>query len=175
MIAHADIIDNMEKALMPGQLTKAHEEFEEDCEACHEFFQQSLQNDKCLDCHDHKNVKLDIKNKKGFHGRIPGVMEKDCKVCHREHIGRDADIMLLDIQTFNHDETDFVLRASHLEVQCQACHKPKKKFHEAKHKCAECHKDNEPHKGKLGKVCDSCHRESSWNDFQFDHSKTDFE
>ncbi len=172
---YADIVNNMEKALMPGPLSKAHEEFEKDCNACHKFFQQSKQNDMCLDCHDHENVKKDIADKKGFHGRIPDINEKDCSACHREHVGRDADIMMLDTQTFNHEETDFVLRGSHLSVQCRGCHKPEKKYHEAKHKCIDCHEENEPHKGKLGKVCNSCHRESAWSDFQYDHSKTKFE
>jgi hypothetical protein len=90
-------------------------------------------------------------------------------------VGRDADIIKLDKQTFSHDQTDFVLRGAHRDVQCAGCHKKDKKYHEAKHECVDCHKDDEPHKGKLGKVCNSCHRESTWNDFQFDHSKTDFE
>ena len=171
----ADVVDKMEKALMPGPLSKAHAKYEDDCNNCHKFFRQSRQNDMCLNCHDHENIKRDIKSGKGFHGRIPGIDDKDCKVCHREHIGRDADIVMFDKQTFNHNETDFVLRGSHLVVQCKSCHKPKKKYHEALHECIDCHKENEPHKGKLGKVCNSCHRESSWNDFQFDHSKTKFE
>ncbi|KPJ89255.1 MAG: hypothetical protein AMJ53_15925, partial [Gammaproteobacteria bacterium SG8_11] len=61
--SYADIVGNMEKALMPGQLSKAHEEFEEDCNDCHKFFEQSKQNDLCLDCHDHENVKKDIEAK----------------------------------------------------------------------------------------------------------------
>lgn len=173
-IARADLLDSMELALMPGELSKAHAKFEETCTECHKFFKQSFQNDLCLDCHDHKNIVSDIKNKTGFHGRIPDVNTKECKVCHQEHRGRETSIILLDQQTFDHAATDFQLRGSHLVVACQGCHKPKKKYYEAKQKCIDCHKDDEPHKGKLGKVCNSCHRETSWNDFQYDHSKTDF-
>lgn len=172
--ARADIVDTMEKALMPGELINAHKKFEEDCTKCHEFFAQSRQDIRCLKCHDHKNVADDIKKKEGYHGRIPNVEEKECKTCHRDHIGRDAVVVLMDEQTFDHGQTDFVLRGGHLDIQCLACHKKDKKYHQAKRKCIDCHKDNEPHKGKLGKVCDTCHRESSWNDFQFDHSRTDF-
>lgn len=171
----ADVLDSMEKALMPGELSDAHAEFEDKCTDCHKFFKQSSQNTLCLDCHDHKNIKKDLKTKTGFHGRIPDVKKKDCKVCHREHLGRKADIVLFDKQTFDHGLTDFPLRGTHKEVQCQACHKPKKKYYEAKSKCIDCHEKEEPHKEKLGKVCNSCHRETNWNDFQFDHSKTKFE
>lgn len=188
-VTKADLIGTMEKALMPGELVRGHAEFEDDCELCHKFFRQAKQNDMCLDCHDHENVAKDIKDGTGYHGRIAGVKEKECKTCHREHQGRDADIIFLDEQTFDHNQTDFKLRASHLEAQCSACHKEDKKdkkssmgkkykkgwkYHEAKHKCIDCHKDEEPHKGKLGKVCNSCHIESNWTDFQFDHSRTEF-
>lgn len=171
---NADMIDSMELALMPGQLSKAHAKFEADCNECHKFFKQAFQSDLCLNCHDHKNIADDIKKKEGFHGRIPDISTKECKVCHRDHLGREAPIVLLDKQTFDHSATDFKLRGSHTTVPCQGCHDPKKKFHEAKHDCIDCHEKVEPHKGKLGKVCNSCHRESAWNDFQFDHAKTDF-
>ena len=174
-IAYADdMVDSMEHALMPGELSKAHAKFEVDCKNCHKFFHQGKQSVLCLDCHDHKNIADDIKNKKGFHGRITDIDTKECRVCHREHQGRNVSIVLLDMQTFDHNATDFALRGSHLTVACQACHKVGKKYHEAKHECIDCHKKDEPHKGKLGKVCNSCHRESTWNDFQYDHDKTKF-
>lgn len=170
----ADVVDSMEKALMPGPLHEAHMKFEEECTKCHAFFKQSRQNDLCLNCHDHKNVADDIKNKRGFHGMTPDIREKDCKDCHREHLGRKAEIIFLDQQTFNHNATDFKLQGAHKSVQCKNCHKPDKRYSEAKGVCFDCHEKAEPHKGTLGKVCDSCHRETAWNDFQFDHSRTDF-
>jgi len=178
-LALADIVDEMEKALMPGVLAKAHAEFEEKCTECHKFFSQESQRDKCLECHDHENVAKDIENKEGYHGRIPNVEKRECKTCHREHLGREASIIFFDQQTFDHGETDFKLRGGHLDVPCQKCHKKDKKgkeipYHKAPKKCLDCHEEDEPHKGKLGKVCESCHRESSWNDFQFDHSRTKF-
>ncbi|MFV2055218.1 MAG: cytochrome C [Thiohalomonadales bacterium] len=170
----ADVVDAMEKALMPGPLTKAHADLEEKCTECHEFFKQGNQRDKCLACHDHENIAKDIKQKKGLHGRMPEASEGDCKVCHRDHVGRDVSIIFLDEQTFDHKFTDFTLRGAHREVLCRSCHKKDKQYHQANKKCYDCHKEVEPHKGKLGKVCQSCHRESAWNDFQFDHSRTKF-
>ncbi len=170
----ADAVDTMEKALMPGELSEAHKKFEDKCTECHKFFKQSKQTVLCLDCHDHEKVAKDIKEKRGYHGRIPGITERECNVCHHEHLGRKADILFLDKQTFKHDDTDFVLRGGHKNLRCDACHEKGKKYREAKGACFDCHKKIDPHKERLGKLCDSCHRESSWRDFQYDHSRTDF-
>jgi len=170
----AGVMDSLEKALMPGPLHEAHKKFEDECTACHEVFAQARQNDKCVACHDHKNIKEDIEKKHGLHGRSPEIREKNCKDCHRDHNGRKANIIFLDIQTFDHNTTDFKLHGAHTSVQCSNCHKPDKRYAETPGKCYDCHKKEEPHKGTLGKVCNSCHRETAWNDFQFDHSRTKF-
>jgi len=173
-IAEKGIFNKMEQALMPGDLSAAHEKFKDNCDNCHKFLGEYFQNDLCLNCHDHKNIAQDIKNKKGFHGRIPDIKTRLCKTCHREHTGRDVSIIFFDKQTFNHNATDFALRDSHLGVTCSKCHKPEEKYHKAPDKCYDCHKKQEPHKGKLGKQCNSCHIEITWQDFQFDHSQTKF-
>ena len=172
--AEDSVINKMEQALMPGELSAAHAKFETDCTNCHKFFSKSFQNDLCLDCHDHKNIKQDIKSKKGYHGRIPNIDNRLCKTCHREHIGRNASITFFDKQTFDHNATDFKLRDSHLGVLCSKCHAPNKKHSEAPQKCYDCHKKQDPHNGKLGRQCNSCHIEITWQDFKFDHSQTKF-
>ena len=172
--ADVDILNSMEQALMPGDLNKAHEKYADDCTNCHKFFGKSFQNDLCLKCHDHKNVREDIAKGKGYHGRIPDIKTRLCKSCHREHIGRDATMTLFDKQTFNHDATDFVLRDRHQNLACKKCHKKDKEYHQAPTRCYDCHKDDEPHNGKLGKQCNSCHIEKSWTNFRFDHSQTRF-
>lgn len=172
--ASADVFDAMEKALMPGDLSQAHEKYTEDCKLCHEFFGKSQQNKLCLDCHDHKNVSVDISKGRGFHGRIPGIKNKECKTCHAEHKGKGASIVLLDKQTFDHRLTDFELRGRHQDAGCDDCHQSKKKYHQAPVQCIDCHKKSDPHDGRLGKECGSCHGEESWQDFRFDHSRTKF-
>lgn len=172
--ACADVVNSMEQALMPGELSQAHAKFESDCNNCHKFFGKTLQNSLCLDCHDHKNVADDIKAKKGMHGRIPGIGEKECRVCHSEHKGRENKLVLLDTQTFDHAQTDFTLRGRHRDAPCGACHKAEKPYHAAPHRCVDCHEKQDPHEGKLGKACEGCHGESRWQDFRFDHAKTDF-
>ena len=170
----AGVIDAMEKALMPGELSTAHEKYIDDCTVCHKFFGKGEQGVLCMDCHDHKNIREDVNRGKGFHGRIPGIKTKECKTCHVEHKGRSASIILLDKQTFNHHQTDFDLRGRHKDVQCGECHEKKKPYHDTSSQCVDCHKKVDPHEGRLGKKCGACHRESSWQDFIFDHSKTKF-
>lgn len=172
--AAAGVFDAMEKALMPGELSAVHEKYVEDCTVCHKFFGKGEQGVLCMDCHDHRNIRDDVKKGRGYHGRIPGIKTKECKSCHTEHKGRNATIILLDRQTFNHRLTDFDLRGRHKDAQCSECHKKKKPYHDAPSQCVKCHKKVEPHDGRLGKKCGACHRESSWQDFRFDHSKTKF-
>ncbi len=159
---------------MPGPLAKAHAKYEKNCDNCHAPFKKTGQDKLCLDCHDHENIKLDIKDKKGLHGRMPGVRAKSCNDCHAEHKGRDHELVLLDAQTFDHGFTDFPLRDAHSKVACDRCHKKEETHAKAKSTCVECHKEAEPHDGRLGKVCNSCHRENRWTDFVFDHDRTDF-
>lgn len=170
----ANPFSGLEKAVMPGPVIEGHAKFEEDCQKCHTPFKKGIQNDLCLDCHDHKNIRDDITKEEGFHGRIADIKNRSCKVCHTEHKGRKADVVLLDEATFNHDQTDFARRGSHKKVKCENCHDPKKKFYEAKNKCVDCHEQDEPHKGKLGKRCEACHNEVEWRTFIFDHAKTQF-
>lgn len=178
--ARAGMLDAMEKSLMPGELSAAHARFEDSCTDCHKFFGQEHQNKLCLDCHDHKNVADDINKGKGYHGRIPGVKEKPCRFCHSEHKGRKHSIVLLDKQTFDHRLTDFPLRGRHGDAPCQACHNKDKKtgkarpYHAAPRQCVKCHKEDDAHDGRLGKQCGSCHAQTRWQDFRFDHSVTKF-
>lgn len=165
-------LGGLEGAVMPGEVIEGHAKYEKQCEKCHSPFSKATQNILCNDCH--KEVRADIADKKGFHGRIADAKDKPCKACHTEHKGRKANIVLLDKDTFDHNSTDFQLKGKHKQITCAACHVAKKKFREAQGKCYDCHKDDEPHKGKLGKECDVCHKETGWKEFFFDHSRTEF-
>jgi len=161
-------------AVMPGPLNSAHAKYESNCSECHSPFNKNIQSDLCVGCHD--EVREDLDDGRGFHGRSPSVMEKPCKSCHTEHVGRDGSIISLYERTFDHDLTDFCLVGAHarVSVSCDACHAKDKKFRECPADCFGCHSDNDRHNGQLGTDCASCHKEISWNDTYFDHNTTCF-
>ncbi len=168
--AHAD---NVETALMPGQVIEGHAKWEEQCAKCHVRFNKSAQSGLCLDCH--KEVAADVSGKAGFHGRFKEA--RACRDCHAEHKGRKEHIAPITEQTFSHAETDFPLRGAHADgkkVECKACHKPKAKYRSASSDCNACHQKDDKHKGNLGHACADCHTERNWKEARFDHGKTKF-
>lgn len=163
---------DFETIFMPGEVIEGHAEYESECTQCHSRFKKSSQKKLCLDCHE--ETAEDIFRKTGFHGRNEDVHSADCKSCHSEHKGRNADIIQLNLSTFNHKLTDFELEGSHKSVSCENCHKPDKKYSEAPLLCFDCHGENEPHQGNLGEQCDDCHSTTDWQNFKYDHDETDF-
>ena len=162
----------LERMFMPGPLVEGHAEAESDCRNCHSMFEKGTQNDLCLECHE--EVKADIDTTRGFHGLARSVSGEKCSHCHEEHHGRDADIVKLDLDTFDHGETDFSLEGAHQKLDCGLCHEAGKKYREAPSACIACHKEDDAHKGRLGEKCGQCHAETSWQEGKFDHGKTDF-
>ena len=107
---------------MPGQVIRAHVKQEEHCGSCHDRSNARSQTSLCLDCH--KDIAGDIAQHRGFHGHADHVGSGECRGCHTEHKGRDADIVQLDKAQFNHKLTDFELTGAHAALACAACHKP---------------------------------------------------
>jgi len=167
--------DSLRTLLMPGPVIKAHEKYEEDCDQCHETGDKKKQGALCVSCHDHENILDDINKKTGFHGRLPGAVRNNCKHCHSDHKGRDANIILFNTTTFDHSKTDFELKGKHSKTACNTCHKPDKRYSQAPVACYACHKKDDVHEGKQGKDCEDCHAENGWKKTAFDHDKkTDF-
>ena len=167
----ADAI-NPETLLMPGKLTAAHAKYEEQCSLCHDRSDRNRQKKLCLDCH--KEIAADINTQHGFHGHVAGISTSQCRACHSDHLGRDADIVELSLAQFDHDGTDFALRGAHAALTCASCHSVGKPYRKTPTACVDCHKKDEPHDGKLGRDCASCHEVTSWRTTRFDHDKTAF-
>jgi hypothetical protein len=165
---------DIEQFFMPGELISGHQELESECTNCHVRLRDTTQKKLCLDCHDHKPVADDILNKQGFHGKDKNARELNCKACHSDHKGRDAQVVWLDKDKFDHQFTDFLLEGRHKLVECDACHLEDKKYREAKKICNDCHSEDDIHKGDLGEQCEDCHATSGWSQAEFDHDKTDF-
>jgi len=166
--------ESLESLLMPGEVIKGHEKYEHECTQCHDTASKDKQGQICVQCHAHENIRDDMSNKTGFHGRLSSSTQNDCKHCHTEHKGRDARIVLLNPSTFDHRKTDFLLDGAHAKTSCNACHKPEMKYSESPSDCYSCHKKSDVHEGKQGKKCESCHKTSNWKETGFDHDKTDF-
>lgn len=157
---------------MPGQVISGHAEFEEKCESCHKTLDKDDQVDLCLDCHDHADIAKDVKEQKGFHGRLDKQQVNDCRHCHTEHMGREKDIINFDPASFDHELTDFELKGAHASVECGLCHTDeRKKYSQAPSVCFDCHESDDPHRETLGKECDKCHNEEDWKKQKFDHNE----
>ncbi|HLW24330.1 MAG TPA: hypothetical protein VKT22_08230 [Steroidobacteraceae bacterium] len=163
---------SVETLLMPGKVSRAHIKQEENCANCHDRSNQKPQRALCLDCH--KDVAGDVRERRGFHGRMPGAESGECRACHSEHKGREADIVQLDRAQFDHAATDFALEGAHAGLDCQACHRHGEPWRKVISTCAGCHKADDVHHGQFKDSCDRCHGSSSWAGGKFDHEKTEF-
>ena len=163
---------DIETLLMPDKVIEGHAEYESECSRCHAHFSKRTQSDLCRDCHE--DIDADIRNNRGYHSHVPDIKNKPCKSCHTDHTGRKADIVMLNLATFDHGNTDFLLENGHKGVPCSNCHLQNMKFSEASSSCFDCHEKQDPHKGKLGEKCGNCHTAKSWEEFDFDHDKTEF-
>jgi hypothetical protein len=158
---------------MPGPLIGGHAKLEGDCKNCHEPFSRRSQTRLCIACH--KEIAEDRRRGVRFHGRQPEAAKAECNHCHTDHKGRTADVIQLDRETFNHAVTDFDLKGVHRTVKCDGCHLAAVKLRAAPSRCFDCHKANDPHKGRLGEQCGDCHAEEDWRHTKpFDHDKTRF-
>jgi hypothetical protein len=167
--AYADSVGDI---LSPGKVIQGHAKIDSECTQCHKKFDKAAQDTLCKDCH--KDIAKDIAELRGYHGRLKE--QKQCKECHTDHKGRDAKIVLLATDKFDHAATNFQLKGGHLhdKVKCKDCHTPPKKFREAPSSCNSCHKKDDKHKGGLGTDCAKCHVEKDWKTTNFDHDKTHF-
>lgn len=162
-----------QRLLMPGEVIEGHAKFEAQCEECHSSFDQAAMPSLCLDCHD--EIRADRNSKKGFHGQSPLASVQPCQNCHTDHLGRDADIIAMQVDSFSHSWTRFPLEGNHAPLACESCHEAGKKFRDAEPACVSCHKEDDFHKEALGTDCANCHQPHGWQKrLEFDHSTTDF-
>jgi len=159
----------VETVLSPGPLIANHAKWEDSCTHCHVRFDRQAQDRLCADCH--KDIGRDLAQRTGFHGRMK---RQACRVCHTDHRGRDMRIAEFDKRTFDHQQTDYPLRAKHRDTDCAKCHLPQQKFSAAPHECSACHRKDDVHKGSLGNPCENCHDERSWREARLDHGVTRF-
>ena len=174
----------------PGALSSSHAQWDnqQGCNDCHVDNTREISDQKCLNCHDHKDLGARIAAGKGFHasGAVKG---KRCQTCHFEHKGRGKDDGMMGWSKvqggqkgFDHGLTGWPLKGKHKTTDCAECHKAKNKagvvvYMGTNTLCGSsgCHADDQPHKfeRKDMLVCERCHGESVWkpakNDMKFNH------
>ena len=160
---------SIETLVMPGPVASAHADVENNCDACHQRFDRQSQKKLCLDCHE--VIASEVEGGEGFHGRSPIVQASECRQCHSDHRGRDADIVGFSSGSFDHGLTDFPLSGEHVDLACASCHEADAPHREAPQACVECHASDDVHDGALGTRCADCHGSQSWVDTAFDHDE----
>ena len=173
----------------PGDLAKAHAKLDGigNCNKCHPAGKQ-LSADSCFVCH--AEVGKRAAAGRGFHGRLGATERAACNTCHREHEGRDFQLIEWkpSKERFDHARTGWPLKGKHAGQKCATCHEPRRivdadaqalvkrgaeTYLGVGTRCATCHFDE--HRGQLGAACDHCHGETSWKPApRFDHGKTRF-
>ncbi len=175
--------------ISPGKLTESHKRWDglRTCTKCHELGNRGIVNERCLACHEPLSAR--IAKARGYHAT---VADRNCAACHKEHFGRNFDMVHLDTTKFDHDETGFPLAGGHAEAGCRDCHKPErvaaadviafKGEHGTLEKtllglakrCSACHADDDPHAGQFPRYdCDRCHGDADWKKAdRFDHRRT---
>jgi hypothetical protein len=134
-------------------LTGKHEKA--DCDSCHtgNLYTEKLQT-TCISCHRNDD------EHKGRNG-------EQCQDCHTTRQWGQTE--------FSHaKDTDFPLTGKHEMLACESCHRVSIEK-ELQTDCYSCHKLIDPHKGEMGKACDTCHNTRGWRaELFFEHDITAF-
>ena len=169
--------------ISPGELAKVHAHLEgmANCTQCHTLGDK-VSNEKCLDCH--KEIKIRLEESKGFHASSK-VRGKNCTICHSDHYGRNYDIVHLQKDRFDHNDTGYKLEGKHAKKDCIDCHK-KENIKDAQinkkqetylgltGQCLTCHEDFHQHT--LSVNCLECHIADAFKPAsKFNHTKAKYQ
>jgi hypothetical protein len=178
-----------------GRCDDCHEDVHEeqfaprDCDACHRVDVAGF----VVETFDHETtgyplrgghveVTCDKCHGEGETERFAGTAFADCADCHQDiHDGlfwpdacatchpSEADWTVAD---FDHDRTHYPLDGAHTKVECKACH-PERAVGRLLHAtCADCHREQDPHRGDADdESCARCHSTEAWPLVFYDHGE----
>ncbi len=169
----------------PGSLSKSHADLDDhsNCNDCHDGGKK-VDNDKCLSCHEHRDLRARIRAGEGYHASAK-VRRYRCEDCHLEHRGRSFDVMGWDAVggsvKFDHALAGWKLEGKHASADCKSCHKRHNRqglrlYLGEERRCAACHGADQPHYFSRQSLiaCDRCHTPEGWSSLRrqldFDHS-----
>jgi hypothetical protein len=108
--------------------------------------------DKCGKCHENKIYRTDKLDCANCHkDKHLGQLGNNCRKCHAVTVKFKETRKM-----FAKEHVKFALTGSHQDVKCETCH-PNGRFRLGKLRCVDCHRKTDPHKGKLGDKCETCH------------------
>lgn len=126
----------------------------------------------CQDCHTSDPSKEKLSTECGachasdddHHGQRGQL----CETCHDTRAWKPA--------RFDHERDGGApLEGAHKLVSCESCHLDTMKTTTTPTSCADCHTSIDVHQGTLGRKCESCHTQTSFQSrVQFDHDLTGF-
>jgi hypothetical protein len=160
---------------------RSHAEIGGECRTCHApFWSSDRMADRCLACHNSLTA-----NPQNFHAvMLAQSQEFSCLRCHTDHRGENAELTILDMQRFPHNDTASFSLAAHQQMAdgstfaCTDCHGAELGIFEQT-TCKVCHVDIDPeymaaHSGTFGENCLACHDGVDTYGAGFDHNQTDF-
>jgi len=166
--------------LSPGALSRAHASIEGDahCGDCHSSGKRVDQG-ACLKCHGDLGAR--IAAGQGLHGLQ--YKNQPCEKCHVEHLGVGTEQVRWpggDRSKLDHALTGWPLDGAHKTTPCNKCHtklntRGAPTLLGLSRTCTSCHKD--PHEGRFGAACTSCHDEVTWKNLRlqdFNHDQAKF-
>jgi hypothetical protein len=132
-----------------------------ECADCHTDDVTNFASDSCLTCHRQVDT---------VYAQIHLItFGEDCLACHDgiDSYGDD----------FDHDRFSFPLTGKHSAVDCGLCHinaRTVSDLRAAPQDCYTCHSGDDPHQGRYGATCESCHSSEGWTPANFDHNLSAF-
>jgi len=131
------------------------------CADCHNGNYTSFDTTTCVTCHKQESSQFISMHMISY--------GDDCLACHDgiESIN----------SSFVHDLTHFQLTGRHQNVECITCHLGARTIADLQNtptQCINCHAKDEPHDGRFGTACETCHSTSGWTPAKFDHNLANF-
>lgn len=155
LVAVGSVAADVRSLLSPGVLSKGHDAFSGNCDACHLVF-DGVPDGKCLKCHE--PIAARVAANDGFHAKH---QDAPCSSCHPDHRGYDfAGTTPEALKAFDHAETGFALEGGHATQKCVECHSVQLPLDKLGEGCGSCHAD--PHSSALGTDCSICHVDGGW-------------
>ena len=125
----------------PLKSFRSHADFEGRCEWCHAPW-KGVTASLCENCHLH--VADERRTSTGVHGVLKDTA--DCRLCHVDHKGRDADQTLAAMTSFPHEQTGYSLVKHKVWLNGNSF------------ACRDCHDASGPRHTFEAPLCESCHR-----------------